>query len=60
MASFWPRLIGRVLVGFKTTGMGLGTAKGSGTAECLRGGEVGQKMDFLGSEEESRHLESFG
>ena len=47
-------------MGFKTTGMGLGTAKDPGAAERLRGGEVGQKMDFLGSGEESRHLESFG
>ena len=60
MASFWLILIVIVLVGFKTTGMGVGTAKDPGAAERLRGGEVGQKMDFLGSGEESRHLESFG
>ena len=47
-------------MGFKAIGMGVGTAKDPGAAERLRGGEVGQKMDFLGSGEESRHLESFG
>ena len=49
--SFWLRLVGIVLVGFKTTGMGEGTAKDSGAAAGLRGkGSWGRKWTSWGLE----------